>query len=374
VNAAEAPVGHDRIAVYVCKIPADSTRFDGSKQHTATDQDFADFANDEVAPYFAEVSAGSYSTEFVANGMFQMGRDDDEDDCIDDAIDRTGNGFTNAFVADSTLIGGGFASPGTIFASDRGPDFSVFDRTVPDARRGGWVGGAVISERPNVGTIVHEIGHTLHWPHSYVGPFDEYDNPVDVMSNGFGDCFVVGFAYACDPANTVAFNRFAAGWLRNGQVISHPTGTANYLLDRANGRGLQLIAAPSAAQPQSILTIEGRPAVGNDDVLATDGVALHVIDQTNRTGGLSGLSTRRITRQARGAGDSYDHVLTVGETATVHGLTISVLRRVGDRFEVRVAGAYRPPAAAFFTESVIWPTASCVTLTAALATDAGCLR
>jgi hypothetical protein len=354
-------VGHDRVAVHVCRIPADSTVFDGSQQHSATDQDFADLANAQVAPYFAAASGGSYTVEFVANGTIKAGRDDGPLACIDDALSLTGGSFTNALVADSTLAGGGYASPGTIYTSDSGPDFDVFERSPLEAGRGGWVGGAVISDRPNPGTIVHELGHTLHWPHSYLGPGDEYDNPIDVMSSGFGTCHINSLQYPCEPGSTLAFNRFAAGWLRNGQVIAHTTGTVNYVLDRPNSSGLQLIAAPAAGRPQSLLTLEARPAVGDDDFIAAEGVALHVVDQVRRHGALSGLSTGRIQRQAMGPGDTYEHVLAVGETAAVHGLTVTVLRRVGDRYEVRVAGTYAPPGDSFFAEAAWAASPSCLT-------------
>lgn len=366
-------LGTDKIAVYVCRIPADSTVFDGGAQHDQTDVDFAAFANAEVAPYFDAASGGRYSVEFVANGIFDAGRNDGPGECIEEALSRTGAPFTSAFVADSTLAGGGFASPGTIFASESGPDFTVFERPPNQARRGGWVGGATISERPNVGTIVHEIGHTVHWPHSYVGPLDEYDNPVDVMSEGFGFCQIGNLFYSCDPGNTLAFNRLASDWLRTGQVISHPTGTSNYLLDRPNAAGLQLIVAPDPNDPQGMLTVEARPAVGNDDFLETEGVALHVVDQQNRFGGLSGLSTSRINRQARGAGNTFDHLIDVGESVGIHGLTITVLRRVDDQYEVRVAGTYSPPGPAFFTESTRFERASCATFEIERAIAAGCV-
>lgn len=371
--ALQRVVGHDKVAVYLCDIPSNSTGFDGTRQHDATAQDFANLANTEVSPYFAAVSGGAYTVEFVANGTITAGRTDGSDECTDQAMTRTSGTFTNVLVADSTLAGGGYAGPGTIYPSDSGPDYTVFDRTPAQARRGGWVGGATISVRPNPGTIIHEIGHTLHWPHSYVGPGDEYDNPVDLMSGGLGRCRVGTTLYSCDPGNTLAFNRFAAGWLRNGQVIAHPTGTTNYLLDRPNASGLQLIVAPDPSRPYSVLTLEGRPAVGNDDFITSEGVAVHTIDQTAQPGSLIGLSTRRRTRQARGAGDSYDHLVAVGETATIHGLTITVLRRVGDRFEIRVAGSYRAPTAAYFAESHGAAAMSCTALDSERAVAAGCV-
>ena len=369
-------VGHDRVAVYLCRIPADSTWFDGSRQHTASDRDFADLANARVAPYFASVSGGSYTVEFIANGTIRAGRDDTEVDCIDDALALSGAPFTNALVADSALSGGGYASPGWIHTSEAGPDHDVFARPPLESRRGGWIGGAVISDRPSPATIVHEMGHTLHWPHSYVSPYDEYDNPTDVMSGGFGYCETDTVSYPCEPGSTLAFNRFAAGWLRNGQVIAHATGTANYVLDRPAAAGLQLIVAPAAGQPHSALTLEARPAVGADEFITSEGVAVHVVDQLQRSDGtfsLSGLSTSRFHRQAVGSGGGYDHVIPVGDTMTVHGLTISVLRRVGDRFEIRVAGTYIPPGSSFFSASTDTRTASCGPAPSPRSAADGCL-
>ena len=62
---------------------------------------------------------------------------------------------------------------------------------------------------------VGEIGHTLHWPHSYYSSTNEYDNPGDLMS-GFptNDLSTKDFiSWHCAPQNTLALNRFAAGWI-----------------------------------------------------------------------------------------------------------------------------------------------------------------
>jgi hypothetical protein len=368
-------VGTDLIGVYICKIPADSTVFDGSRQHTATAEDFAALADAEVAPYFDVVSGGRYRVDFVPLGTIAANRDDGPEDCIDKALARTGDPYTNVLIADSTTrsIGvAGFASPGLIMLSESGQDPSVFDRSPAASHRGGWIAGTEISTLPNPGTIIHELGHTVHWPHSYIGPWDEYDNPVDVMSSGFGSCTNDPYIYRCDPGNTIAFNRFASGWLKNGQVVVHPSGTANYLLDAPNNAGVQAVLLPDPAQPLTMLTIEARPAIGNDDFFEAEGVALHIIDQVNRTGGLSGLSTSRVSRQAIGSPDSYDHVVRIGQTITAHGVAITVLRRIGNRYEVRVAGTFKTPGSAFFTESVESSGPSCATSDMEVAIAAGC--
>ncbi|MEJ7799838.1 MAG: hypothetical protein WKF60_04915, partial [Ilumatobacter sp.] len=262
--ASQRTVGLDRIGLYVCKIPADSNRFAGADRHEATAEDFAAFARAEVAPYFDAVSGGRYRVEFTALGDIAAGRDDGAAQCLDEAERRTGAPYTNVLVAGSTLGGGGFASPGRIFTSDLAPNSTVFDLSPAESSRGGWVGGSVISDRPNVATIIHEIGHTIHWPHSYVGPNTEYDNPVDVMSGGQGLCRAGTVIYGCSPGNAIAFNRLAGGWLRDGEVVTHRSGTVNYRIDPPDGTGLQLVVLPAPDEPRSMLTIEGRPDVGYD--------------------------------------------------------------------------------------------------------------
>ncbi|MDJ0768936.1 MAG: hypothetical protein QNJ12_09085 [Ilumatobacter sp.] len=367
-------VGTDRIAVYVCEIPVDSNVFDGSQQHTTTSQDFAAFAQAELEPYFDELSGGRYDVVFTARGNVSVGRNGDPLDCLDAASELTGAPYTNVLVAGTTLDGGGFAGPGTIFTGSGAPDVAVLDWAPNQSSRGSWLGGATISVRPNPGVIAHEIGHTLHWPHSYIGPDDEYDNPVDVMSDGMGWCRVGNVSYPCIPGNTLAFNRLASDWLGDGQMVTHPSGTANYVLERPNGDGLQLVALPDPAQPLSLLTVEAKPAVGNDDFLASEGVAIHVVDQLDRTGGLSGLSTARIQRQALGAPYGFEHVVDVGESVTVHGVTVTVLRHVGDGYEVTIRGSYSPPGASFFAESLLRGRDTCADDDPVVAMATGCVR
>src|SRR5690606_35059815 len=96
------------------------------------------------------------------------------------------------------------------------------------SQRGGYVGAAAVFVNPAV--FVHEIGHTIHWPHSYLpgnddDPFREYTNPIDIMSgepDADGDDPLEPPQYChgtddwwtyCWSQHTLAFNRLAAGWL-----------------------------------------------------------------------------------------------------------------------------------------------------------------
>ena len=68
---------------------------------------------------------------------------------------------------------------------------------------------------PNPAIAVHEIGHTLRWPHSFTGP-DEYDNVTDVMSgepdgNLCAYDYTAGIPrYACNPQHSLAFKHSLA--------------------------------------------------------------------------------------------------------------------------------------------------------------------
>ena len=66
-------------------------------------------------------------------------------------------------------------------------------------------------------------------------------------------------------------------------------------------------------------------------------------------------------------------MLGVGASLTVHGVTVTVLGRTGDTYEVSVSGSYRMPAPNFFTDAVGTP-ASCATLDIPVALDRNCAR
>ena len=195
-------------------------------------------------------------------------------------------------------------------------------------------------------TAVHELGHTIHWPHSFtVGGTSEYDNPIDVMS---GDpplefdpdryCEISPGRYTwCRPQNTVAFNRLAAAWVDGNQVAVHASGRVNYTLDRPGGDGVQIVTVPNATAPGRMLTLEARPAVGLDADLAKAGVAVHIVDQGT---GPFDVSSNRRHAQAVATPDSYDHVLAPGESLTVDGVRVTVLQAAGDGYQVTVVGAY----------------------------------
>ncbi len=290
----------DRIAVLACDLPG-NVNDQGAAEVAA-------WANAEVAPWFAEASRGQYTQQFEPHPLGRIERQN-PDECFIDPRALTGDPFTNVMTYMRDLAGStGRATPGVL---SYGPPSAT-------GRSGRVLVGSVQQ-------WIHEIGHTLNWPHSYIDPTWQYSNPVDIMSGGR------------NVENTLAINRLAVGWVRDDQVALHPSGHAFYALDRPAGNGLQLVMLPDPSQPWWSMTLEARPAAGRDAAIQESGVAIHVVDQ------LSGGGTFR--RQGQALGDdfstySYQHVIAVGESVAMRGVTVRVVEAAGDGYLVQVIGTY----------------------------------
>jgi hypothetical protein len=324
-------IGVDRIAVIAC---------DDAGANPVEPEGVAAWANEQVAPYFAEASQGRFRAVFETHPLRHVAGTGSFD-CLFAATRVTNSPFTNVMVYTSTDDGGGFGGPGFVY--DRF-DTDVLAGPPSVTQRGFYVGGGVPYRIQS--TAVHELGHSIHWPHSYtVGSSWQYDNPVDVMSGipvvDFDPeryCEISPGTYTwCEPQGTLAFNRLAAGWVDGRQVAVHQSGRAHYTLDRPAGAGVQMVAVPHPSAPRRMLTVEARPAIGRDANLAESGVAVHLVDQGS---GPFDVSTERRHAQAAGAPDSYEHVLLPGETLVVAGVRVTVLRAAGEGFQVRVVGTY----------------------------------
>ncbi|HWL43868.1 MAG TPA: hypothetical protein VNQ73_13060 [Ilumatobacter sp.] len=334
-------LGNDRIAILICDVGANFTRLDAGQVAT--------WANEHVAPWFAEESRGRFTVQFSAHPSGRI-RTANAYTCMDEAADLTEAPFTNVIGVTEEAWGGGQAGPGYIYDQF---DTNVLAQPPSESARGGYVGGQAAFVNPSV--FVHEIGHTIHWPHSYIyvpnDPFTEYNNRVDVMSGepeadfdsaNYCDIPGTGSFTPCFAQHTLAFNRVAAGWVGGTQVAIHRSGQANYVLDAPIGNGVQMVALPDRGDPNQLMTIEARPAVGRDQFLEVAGVAVHLVDQTG-DGYSTGVSTSRRQQQAAGEPDSYGHVVAPGQTLRVHGVTIRVYGTAGGGYAVEVSGSYRTP-------------------------------
>ena len=353
-SALQRSVGVDRIAVWVCRVPAGTTNASylsfGSQRLTVTPASAATFATDTVAPYFATVSRGRYTTVFEPQGFIDLAVSDGPGECLDQAENLTtangaGQTFTNVLAVDTSTYMGGFAGPGLVWFT---PGLTGRHLVDPPSvtGRGAWVGGGVVAKLPDHAVIAHEIGHTLHWPHSYIGPDNEYDNPVDLMSgwpNG-ALCLFGGSIYPCKPQETIAFNKLTSGWIDDSETAVHMSGTSTVQLAAPQQAGVQILLAKDPDSPGVVLTLEARPQVGYDAVLDSAGVAVHIVDQsarqcTQRVGGAC-VSLWRRQGQALGSPGTAQHVIGVGSSAMVSGITITVVRTVGTGYLVTVSGTF----------------------------------
>lgn len=356
-------VGTDTIATYVCRVPLATTnsyyRQYGSDRVAVSPSDLAALGNTQVSPLYRTMSRGRYLANFVPVAFFDLGVDEGPHECLSRAIEKTGPPFTNVFVTDDAdsprfgCCGGGFAGPGIIYSNNSRNGRHLIDPPSITAR-GGWVDPSNLRARAPFGPFVlaHELGHTLHWPHSYRIPENEYDNPVDFMSGKA--CLLPAGAPAC---HTLAFNRFLTGWIDDHQIEIHQSGSRTVELVGPAGEGIAFLAALSS-DPNLFVTLEARPPAATP--FGDPGVAVHVIDQ--RTSGCPswGLgacpSIDRRQGQAVGRSRSFDHVIAPGGTITFNGLTITVDRTTSSGYVVTVSGT-------FDGAGFAWPTSSTTVIT-----------
>ena len=296
----------------------------------------------------------------VRCGRIPLTDSDGPDQCLAKAEAITGRPFTNVLATDTSQLRNGFASPGWISDSDA-QNLNLLDQPPSVTTRGAWVGGGAAAgdATPSASSVTHEIGHTLHWPHSFSGTTgSDYDNPTDVMSGSTagGQCEKAlpsgGITtWPCAPQNTLAFNRFAAGWIDDSQVQLQRSGSTIVTLDAPGAPGMQMIVAPDSADPHVMLTLEARPKVGYDQFFDTEGVAVYVIDQ-RKYACMDGayyqrpcVSVDRRQRQAIDVAPSgYGHLLQIGTTTQINGLTITITAHVGNTFTVQINGTFVAPA------------------------------
>ena len=325
-------LGVDRIGVWSCVV-------EGAGGPTPVPEQVAAWAQSASDSYFGTVSRGRYQPVFTALGTFAA---EGPADCLAGAESRTGAPFTNVMVVDNGLAGGGLGGPGIVYGNGTGAA-----PTAPpsESSRGFIVWGDSYSGFPNPRVLLHEIGHTLHWPHSYLTPTNQYDNPTDLMSAWTGPqtCTVPGWVYQCEPQHALAFNRWASGWIDPGEVVVHTGGSRTVDLAGPESAGTQLVVAPSVTSSRALVTVEARPKTGFDHILDVGGVAVHLVDQRRAMCDVPAFdgcpSLWRRQGQAMGAPNTYEHVLQPGQTRTVHGLTITVVASTASGYRVSITGA-----------------------------------
>lgn len=336
-------LGVDTITVNICG-STDASH----NTETFTMTEIVNWANDEVSPHFALISGGRYTAEFVAGVEFAVAPFNDLIDdraCMDGSLDRTST--SNSMVITRSAAGGGFGGPGRI--SLIGEEVMVGDLSIPasQSRRGFLIrGGSYLL--PAI--VAHELGHSLHWPHSGStsnNSLSDYDNQMDLMSgSGFvpltewdNSCMFGAISRgACNIVHTPAINRYAAGWIDAERIsVVQRSGVSLDLVGPEVVSGTAMALIPTAS-PDRYLTVDARPSIGYDAALAYAGVTVHEVDLSAECSLFVCLGADRRQQPGVPAVDSAAHVVPLGGSLAVAGVTISVTDATTAGYRVEFSG------------------------------------
>ncbi len=329
-------LGDDVWEVWVCDTATGSV--------SVTPADVTAVLNAEVAPYYRWLSEEAYQPVFRSGGTVMEGSG-----CTNAVADRVTSDPNGVIIITDKPSNGGSAQSG-IWCPYEGL-CPASPEEFPDNFRSVTLGAhAVVGPNPRLVTVIHELGHTIHFGHSFSGTttgiWAEYDNPIDVMSKAGDRTRLMG---------TLALNRYIAGWIPTDQVAVVDT-PGLFTISAIGGGATKLLFVQNGEQGW-YTTIDVRVTDGYDASLPRAGVTVHTLDQRAEACGSAlpcfGLS-RRVS-QWPALGDTDGHLLEVGDQQSLpNGWILSVEGRVGDSFVVNLLDTLAPvfsgPVTAFGAE------------------------
>jgi hypothetical protein len=345
--------GTDTWEVWECHVPGWSDSFDLVAVVNAL--------NTRVSPYFNWLSGGRYHTAFsvggevTSNDVVSPDISNQEQFRVpgcEAAVAASTSGTANGVLI--AIAGGfneGYGTAGAVCPED---PFVGCATTYPDNSRIAVVGAAAVAlvppfSEPQYVTVAHEIGHALNWPHTYGGlntlpggTIDQYDNPMDVMS---------GEAVVGNPVGTIAYNRYAAGWIDTNEVTIHRSETATYTLSAIGTPGTQMLVIP--IETGHFYTLDARRLKEFDAGLPKAGVEVYEVDQRRTACGMDTVfppatyptttgwpcfaTLVRITQTPPVSGSAGTaHVLSIDDWLDLGSFRVTVTAADSSSFTVRV--------------------------------------
>ncbi len=335
-------LGRDLWEVWLCDTP-EGELFSTDRDARLNPDNYADAFTQRVSPWFAWQSGGAYEPVFRGGGLVTA--PEAEPAQCEEAV----AGAIRSNDTDGVLIVAAQLDPDTDGILGYAGCGLRSRRSWPDSGRSAVVYPGAFGH-PTV--VAHELGHALCWPHSYTGStlgdgvIGEYDNVMDQMSGARGD----NAASANDvpfplTIGTIAFNRYAAGWIDPAEVAIHDPGTtADYELAPPGRPGTQMLVLPhpETGTDGSFATLGARVRGAGDEEwhdsnIPAEGVEFYWIDQTHEgcrlpdRGACSGLDRRTVpidtapygTGHVVGAGGTFwiisGHEVSVGELSDETG-------------------------------------------------------
>jgi len=286
----------------------------------------------QVTEYYWWLSEGQYQPRFSVGRTTRSASEGGCDEAVADAIQTKPHGV---LIVGDVSHDGGEGGPGIWCISA----CTEIPLTFPDNRRYVYVGsGSLLGTSPRITAITHELGHSLHFPHSFTGQTSgsrsEYDNPLDMMSGNAG---------LRVPIATLALNRYQAGWLPSSRVAVAGASTSLDLVPLGS-QGIQLFAIPSGT-PGVFAMLEARVAQGWDALLPADGVGVcaYLVDQRPQACQLSAacMGLLRRVHPNPGTPDGTSHVFGSGAETSLYGYRIQVSAS-SNGFRLRVTSPSAP--------------------------------
>ncbi|MCY3562276.1 MAG: hypothetical protein OXH20_14110 [bacterium] len=327
-------LGEDVWDVWLCDTPSGG-KFSTDRDARLNPYNYADTFAQRVSPWFDWQSDGAYQLTFRPGGVVQA-RGAEPETCWDAVLDAASrsdsDGLLIVSARDELDEGGALGYGGCGFYSRR--SWRESGRAI--------VVFAEAYRAPAV--LAHELGHSLCWPHSFTGSaldedglIWEYDNPMDQLSGVDSDAPSESGEISALTVGTIAFNRYAAGWIDPDDVEIHEPGqTRTYRLAPPGVSGTQLLVLADAETGTEgrfvALGARKRGAGGaawHDSGLTDEGIELYWIDQTAQgcelpdRGACYGLDRRTVPVDS--PPDSTWHVVNEGGSFwVISGYEVSV--------------------------------------------------
>ena len=393
-------VAVDRWAVWVCEVDP-SVDVGSAERLSVTPSEAATALTDDLASYFLWLSDGAYQPTFTPQGTLAPGPGltlgEVEDLCRAQAVAGSA-GFQGAMVVLTSPGLGAEASSGHEMCGGVVPCTAS---VLPDSDRAAVMGGGTVFDTTTYGpadlaTAAHELGHALDWAHADAGLFtaantDQWallnaqltpgfqlppadlddlrelvldpSTPPDVVRqtlrfmNGaleYGDVTdIMGAtpmqradAAPRDIVQTMAFNRFAAGWIADEDIVVHAGGLQVVDLTPIGVDGVQMVVLPTGDE-RTYRTLEVRAATPFFPGEAHAGVIVHRIDQRPQVCGHAtepcwGEAWR--TEAIGGLPFGFGQVMGVAEARTIDGVRVEVLAIAADGTATVQLGTPEPAA------------------------------
>ena len=215
----------------------------------------------------------------------------------------------------------------------------------------------------NVGVYAHEIGHSIGCPHTGFVGGNTYDSVWDVESGGSsfnqvwrGSYYSVAAGgvtlnlYSADPCHHIAYHKINMGWIDKWHLETGTwttTVTLNALAGTRTGFMGIKVYVRGENPAKKYFTVEARTRINYDQWLPADGVIIHFVDQDRMVPGAAGTDwvpaypidanpgTATLSDAQWGVGTTY--------TNAGYGLSISVLSKTGNSYQVRITGGWVSP-------------------------------